>query len=154
MSKSIFDEILVPYDGSRFSKKALEKAVDISKRFGSRLHLLTVVNLSYIQPPGGLLGLARSSNSQAKRFLNSSRLDAQKALSEQARLCKMQGAKTDYSIRVGNITEQILKFTKQKKITLIVIGSQGLHGFGKLKTLGSTSRKVSELASCPVLIIR
>jgi len=154
MSKSIFDEILVPYDGSRFSKKALEKAVDISKRFGSRLHLLTVVNLSYIQPPGGLLGLTRSSNSQAKRFLNSSRLDAQKALSEQARLCKMQGAKTDYSIRVGNITEQILKFTKQKKITLIVIGSQGLHGFGKLKTLGSTSRKVSELASCPVLIIR
>ena len=154
MSKKIFDEILLPYDGSRFSKKALEKAVDISKRFGSRLHLLTVVNLSYIQPPGGLLGVIRSSNNPAKRFLNASRLDAKKALGEQAKLCKMQGAKADYSVRVGNITEQILKFAKQKKITLIIIGSQGLHGFGKLKTLGSTSRKVSELANCPVLIIR
>jgi nucleotide-binding universal stress UspA family protein len=154
MSNSIFDEILVPYDGFKFSKKALEKSVDISKRVGSRLRLLTVVNLSYIQPPGGLLGLTRSSNSPAKRFLNASKLDAQKALSEQVRLCKMQGAKADYSVRVGNIAEQILKFAKQKKITLIVIGSQGHHGFGKLKTLGSTSRKVSELASCPVLIIR
>ncbi|MDP3780437.1 MAG: universal stress protein [Nitrosopumilaceae archaeon] len=154
MSKKIFDEILLPYDGSRFSKKALEKAVDISKRFGSRLHLLTVVNLSYIQPPGGLLGMTRSSNNPAKRFLNASRLDAEKALSEQTRLCKIQEVKADYSVRVGNITEQILKFAKQKKITLIIIGSQGLHGFGKLKTLGSTSRKVSELANYPVLIIR
>ena len=66
----------------------------------------------------------------------------------------MQGAKADYSVRVGNIAEQILKFAKQKEISLIIIGSQGLHGFGKLKTLGSTSRKVSELANCPVLIIR
>lgn len=154
MSTNIFDKILVPYDGSRFSKKALEKTMDISKRFDSRLHLLTVLNLSYIQPPGGLLGLTRSSGNQVKRFLNASRLDAQKALSEQAKLCKMRGVKADYSIRVGNITEQILEFAKQKKISLIVIGSQGLHGFGKLKTLGSTSRKVSELASCPVLIIR
>ena len=154
MSKKIFDEILLPYDGSKFSKKALEKAVDISKRFGSRLHLLTVVNLSYIQPPGGLLGMTRSSNNPAKRFLNASRLDAKKALGEQARICKMQGAKADYSVRVGNIAEQILKFARQKEISLIIIGSQGLHGFGKLKTLGSTSRKVSELANCPVLIIR
>ena len=154
MSKKIFDEILLPYDGSMFSKKALEKATDISKRFGSRLHLLTVVNLSYIQPPGGLLGVTRNSNNPAKRFLNASRLDAEKALGEQTRLCKIQGVKTDYSVRVGNITEQILKFAKQKKITLIIIGSQGLHGFGKLKILGSTSRKVSELANCPVLIIR
>lgn len=154
MSTNIFAEILVPYDGSRFSKKALEKAVDISKRFDSGLHLLTVLNLSYIQPPGGLLGLTRSSGNQAKRFLNASKLDAQKALSEQVRFCKIRGVKIDYGVRAGNITEQILKFAKQKKITLIVIGSQGLHGFGKLKTLGSTSRKVSELARCPVLIIR
>jgi nucleotide-binding universal stress UspA family protein len=154
MSKNIFDEILVPYDGSKFSKKALGKSVGISKKFGSRLHLLTVVNLSYIQPPGGLLGVTRSANNPAKRFLNSSRLDAKKALAEQVRLCKKFGSKADYSVRVGNVTEQILKFAKQKKITLIIIGSQGLHGFGKLKTLGSTSRKVSELASCPVLIIR
>ena len=98
--------------------------------------------------------MTRSSNNPAKRFLNASRLDAKKALSEQTRLCKIQRVKADYSVRAGNITEQILKFAKQKKITLIIIGSQGLHGFGKLKTLGSTSRKVSELANCPVLIIR
>lgn len=154
MVKTIFDNILVPYDGSSYSKKALQSALNISKTAGSKVHLLTVVNLGYIQPPGTLLGIASSTKNPAKKFLNASRNEAKKALSQQAKYCKKLGMKIDYTVRTGNITEEILKFAKQKKISLIVIGSQGRHGFGKLKTLGSTSRKVSELASCPVLIIR
>ena len=60
----------------------------------------------------------------------------------------------DSKVLSGNIAEAILKYAKQKKTTLIVIGSQGLHGIQKVKILGSTSRKVSELANCPVLIVR
>lgn len=54
----------------------------------------------------------------------------------------------------GNIAEEILKTAKQKLVDLIVIGSQGLHGISRIKTLGSVSRKVSELADCVVLIVR
>ncbi|HIH68396.1 MAG TPA: universal stress protein, partial [Candidatus Nitrosotenuis sp.] len=57
-------------------------------------------------------------------------------------------------INNDNIVEQILKIAKKKSIDIIVIGSQGLQGIGKIRTLGSISRKVSELAHCPVLIIR
>ncbi|NIP61389.1 MAG: universal stress protein, partial [Nitrosopumilaceae archaeon] len=35
-----------------------------------------------------------------------------------------------------------------------VIGAQGLRGLSAFKTLGSVSRKVSEYASCPVLLVR
>ena len=37
----------------------------------------------------------------------------------------------------------ILKFVKDNKIDLIVIGSQGLGGIKKIKTLGSVSRTIS-----------
>jgi nucleotide-binding universal stress UspA family protein len=47
----------------------------------------------------------------------------------------------------------ILKFARGRKVDLIVIGSQGLHGVNRLKVLGSVSRKVSELAPCAVMIV-
>ena len=52
------------------------------------------------------------------------------------------------------IVGKILDLANSKKITLIVIGSHGLQGISKLKTLGSVSRRISESAKCPVLIVR
>ena len=54
----------------------------------------------------------------------------------------------------GKPVESILKFERGIHPDLIVMGSKGLHGLGQIKTLGSVSRKVSELAKCPVMIIR
>ena len=68
--------------------------------------------------------------------------------------CELKGISVSYKIEEGEISAKILDFAKAKKITLIVIGSHGLHGIGKLKTLGSVSRRVSENARCPVLIVR
>jgi len=54
----------------------------------------------------------------------------------------------------GEPTEAILDYAIANKVDLIIIGSKGLRGFSKLKALGSVSRTVSELAKCPVMIIR
>jgi nucleotide-binding universal stress UspA family protein len=53
----------------------------------------------------------------------------------------------------GNPIEAILQYSKAKKIDLIIIGSQGLKGIEKLKALGSTSRKISEVSKYPVMIV-
>ena len=68
--------------------------------------------------------------------------------------CESKGITASYVISEGEISSKILDFASKKKISLIVIGSHGLHGIGKLKTLGSVSRRVSENAKCPVLIVR
>ncbi|MEX0764362.1 MAG: universal stress protein, partial [Nitrosopumilaceae archaeon] len=68
-------------------------------------------------------------------------------------VCKAKGADAYYDIIAGNTVDAILKFARGRKINLIVMGSQGLHGIGRLKALGSVSRKISELASCPVMIV-
>ena len=39
------------------------------------------------------------------------------------------------------------------KMDMIVMGSHRLKGISKIKALGSVTRKVSEIADCPVLIV-
>jgi nucleotide-binding universal stress UspA family protein len=68
--------------------------------------------------------------------------------------CESKGITASFSIEQGDVASEILDFSRKRKISLIIIGSHGLHGIGKLKTLGSVSRRVSENANCPVLIIR
>ena len=82
-------------------------------------------------------------------------MDAEKIQRSQASYCKARGIDAYYKTIIdGNIAEEILYVAKKKSVDLIVIGSQGLHGLNKVKSLGSVSRKVSELAACPVLIVR
>ena len=60
----------------------------------------------------------------------------------------------DQSQMQSMIMEQILKYTLENKIDLIIIiASQRLNKFSKIKALGSISRKISENANCLVMII-
>lgn len=155
MVSKILSHILVPYDGSKYSKKALVAAMEIAKKIETKIDVISVINVNYIQPPGSLLGMTSpSAISAIKKITASAKKEAIKMLAAQVSKCRMKGIKSDSKVLSGNITEEILKYSKQKRVSLIVIGSQGLHGIQKLKILGSTSRKVSELATCPVLIVR
>ena len=155
MKSNLIKNILVPFDGSKFSKKALDRAIEMSEKGFTKIHLLSVVNVDYIPPPGSLLGIVSASSVNAiKRLATSAKKETESMLMDQATKCNKIGIKTIIQVNRGNVSEEILKYSKKNKITLIVIGSQGLHGISKLKILGSTSRRVSELASCPVMIVR
>ncbi len=156
MFSKLLNKILVPYDGSLYSKKALTRAMELAHNLDSEVILINVVNLSYIAPPGGLHGLVKgkSKKSPVEKWKKSVKSHAKKMLDSCVSKCKSNGITASYVIKDGNIAEEILNFSKKKKATLIIIGSQGLAGIGKLKTLGSVSRKVSEQAHCPVLIVR
>lgn len=156
MFSKILSKILVPYDGSSFSKKALDRAMELAHNLDSEVILINVVSLSYIAPPGGLHGLARgkSKTNPMERWKKSVKNNAKKMLDSCVRKCKSNGVTASYVIKDGNISQEILSFAKKRKATLIIIGSQGLAGISKLQTLGSVSRKVSEHAHCPVLIVR
>jgi nucleotide-binding universal stress UspA family protein len=155
MVSGILSRILVPYDGSKYSKNALVRAIEIAKKDESKIDIIMVINVDYIKPPGALLGMVSSSSVSAiKKITASAKKETAQMLGTQVSKCRTKGIKADSKVLSGNITEEILKYAKQKKTTLIVIGSQGLHGIQKLKILGSISRKVSELAKCPVLIVR
>jgi nucleotide-binding universal stress UspA family protein len=148
-------KILVPYDGSKYSVKALTRATELAHNLDSEIILFSVVNVGYISPPG-LLGIIKSKKEKnaIKKWSKSVKTDTEKTLKIALKKCESKGISTSYVISEGEISSKILDFASKKKISLIVIGSHGLHGIGKLKTLGSVSRRVSENAKCPVLIVR
>ena len=155
MFSKMLARILVPYDGSKYSEKALSRAMELSHNLDSQMFLFSVINVDYISPPG-MLGLVRtkSEKESIKKWEKTVKTDSEKMLKSAAKKCQEKGITVSYSIGKGNIANEILNFSKKKKISLIVIGSQGLHGIEKFKTLGSVSRRVSEHAICPVLIVR
>lgn len=138
-------------------KKALIHAVDIAKNSNGIIYLFTVITVGSVVPPGSLLGLMKSASQGTlqKRLLTAAKVEAEKMQNDQLRYCKSKGVKAYPKTTIdGNVAQEILVLAKKKSVDLIVIGSQGLHGVAKIKSLGSVSRKVSEHAFCPVLIVR
>lgn len=155
MFSKMLTKILVPYDGSKYSTKALTRATELAHNLDSEIILFSVVNVGYVSPPG-LLGIIKSKKEKeaVKKWSKSVRTDTEKMLKNALKKCESKGITASYVISEGEISSKILDFATKKRISLIVIGSHGLHGIGKLKTLGSVSRRVSENAKCPVLIVR
>lgn len=152
-----YSRILVPFDGSKYSRKALNEAIYIAKLTGGVIYMCMVINIGSIVPPGSLLGLVKSASKGElqKTLVRAARIEAEKLQSSQISYCKSKGVRAYYKTIVdGSIAEEILLIAKKKSINLIVIGSQGLHGLSKVKSLGSVSRRISELAPCPVMIVR
>ena len=151
MSK-LYNNILVPYDGSVHSQKALKMAVHMASTFDSSLYLVNVIDVSAVSPPGQIHSKnTRKTLDQIKSTVKTS---------IESYLQKIQKDYEDSGVIVkgfvleGEITGKLLKFTQDHDIDLVIIGSKGLSGVSKIKTLGSVSRKISELAKCPVIIVR
>jgi nucleotide-binding universal stress UspA family protein len=151
MGKS-YSNILVPYDGSTYSQKALKMAFNMARAFDSAVHLVNVIDVSTVSPPGQIRSKdTRKTLDQIKSTVKTS---------VESYLQKIQKDYVDSGVIVkgfvleGDITGKLLRFIEDYNIDLVIIGSRGLSGVSKIMTLGSVSRKVSELAKCPVVIVR
>lgn len=55
MNANLFSKILVAIDGSMYSEKAIEYATTISKKFNSKLILLTILDFSFKNFPSTIV---------------------------------------------------------------------------------------------------
>jgi len=144
----LFSKIVVGLDGSDYSLKALDFAIDLAKKYQSQLVLVHVVmrQIYAINPPeaGILAGTAivRELEAEGKAIL---------ARGEET--VKAQGLAVEIRLRQGVPAEELLKAAVDEKADLIVLGSRGLSQV-KAFLLGSVSDKVSHHAKCPTLIVR
>ena len=144
----MFSRILVALDGSDYSLKALNFAVDLAKKYQSQLVLVHVVmrQIYAINPPeaGILAGTAivRELEAEGKAIL---------AKGEET--VRAQGLPVEIRLRQGVPAEELLRAAAEEKADLMVLGSRGLSQV-KAFLLGSVSDKVSHHAKCPVLIVR
>jgi nucleotide-binding universal stress UspA family protein len=150
-----YQKILVPYDGSKFSKNALGEALEMSKAFNSKIYVLSVIEVASDVPSGILNVVVNKKLNNLKHEIGlPKKFSIPTKLKQQIHECSKFGVQVQVEILMGKPSDAILKFATKTKPDLIVIGSQGLRGMKKLVALGSVSRRVSEEAKCPVMIIR
>lgn len=150
-----YQKILVPYDGSSFSKNALGEALEMAKAFHSKIYVLSVIEVASDIPPGVLSNVINKKLNKLKREISlPKKFSTPTKLQQQINECAKHGVDVQVEILMGRASDSILKFANKTKTDLIIIGSQGLRGMKRLAALGSVSRRVSEEAKCPVLIIR
>lgn len=146
-------KILAPHDGTEMSDKALEQAVEIAKAFNAHIILLHVLDQIPI-PPSIMLG---SDPILIKRARRSVMRELEKGWNKLAEIkgheLEKDKVRTTSVCVVGTAADQILRYARTNKIDIIIMASARLKGLSKIKALGSVTRKVSEMADCPVLII-
>ena len=150
-----YSSILVPLDGSEYSKRALDEAIEISKRLDSEIKLLTVVTAPVSSPKIALSGVVRGKGATKAidAYVRKALGEANGFMQDCVAYCQNKGVKASYKVTSESPAKAILDYAKRSNSDLIVMGSQGLRGIKKIKVLGSVSRQILENASCPVVIV-
>ena len=147
--------IIVTDDGTDVSDKALEIACEIAGPCGACITLLHVIE--HIEDPESMIFGNDKELIEKAKLMNlrpSMENTWQKRAQEKIKKLREQNLQSDSKCLTGDIAEKILEYAHSKKVDMIVMGSSNrLKGISKIKALGSITRKVSELADCPVLII-
>lgn len=143
MSRSVFEHVLVPIDGSDGSRAALDCALAICERLGGQLTALAVEGRlpAYAASLGEVEEVKREKGEFFGRLLEEAR-DAGAA----------QGVTVRTDLVPGHAAEVISHYARAHRHDLIVIGHRG-HFLGDY-LLGSTADRVAHHAHCPVMVVR
>ena len=121
--------ILVGYDASTQSKRALDEAITIAKKFSGFIKVISVYGR-------GLKEKAETSVIEVRESLNKEKVTY------------------DIELAAGSNPAKTLESTSKKEnFDLIVIGSRGLGNTASL-LLGSVSRQVVSNSQCNVLVVK
>ena len=140
----MYDDILVPTDGSDGTEQALDHAVEIAQNQGAGLHVLSVVDRRvYLAAEDGeredvkdrLRGEAEDAIARARDHLEGTDLEVTTEITE------------------GTPHKEILAYADEADVDLIAIGTHGRTGRDRLENLGSVTERVVEDADRTVLVV-
>ena len=137
-----FKKILVPLDGSSNSMRGLDRAIEIAKGGDAEITGFYVFHL----PVAAGIKYTAKMKEEAQR-------KAVKAIGPAMNKTQKAGAVFKYKTGGGNTGSEIVKFAKNGKFDMIVIGARGLGG-AKEAFLGSTSNYVMHKTAVPVLVVK
>ena len=144
----LFKNILVPYDGSKFSNHAFKVAIDIAKKYNAKITIVTCLERNFRTPWYG------PDSHVAEALLKKQKKAVEKNFSRLNSLAKNYKVSiSSKSIVVQSIVKSLLSFAKSNRVDLIVMGSHGRTGFDRL-LLGSVANGISQKAKCSVLIVK
>ncbi|HUL64924.1 MAG TPA: universal stress protein [Burkholderiaceae bacterium] len=145
----MYERILVPVDGSATSDLGLAEACKLAKLTGARLLLLHAVDLAAVMVApeaaafsGKLFDTMREAGEEV--------LAKAKATTQRADLAAETVLLDTTS---GRVSDLVVEQAKKWRADLIVIGTHGRRGVGRL-VLGSDAEQIVRMAPVPVLLVR
>jgi nucleotide-binding universal stress UspA family protein len=137
----MYKNIVLAYDGSKFSNKALQEAIGIAKSSGGSLLILSIVDITdeFESEAPGL------TDKMTEKLLKLTQKALEKAVAARV--------KAKVEVHVGDAYEMIVDISKKKKADIIVMGSHGRTGLTRL-LMGSVTSRVIGHAPCSVLVVK
>lgn len=142
----VYDDILVPTDGSESSIAAVDQATAIAERGATTVHFLHVIDVGTEMSAG-------ASGSIAPQLTETLEEEAESALDDATNRAEESGVNYDRTTREGNPHEVIEAYVAEHDIDLVVMGASGRSGL-KERLLGSTSDRVIRTVDTSVLLAR
>jgi len=139
MAKS-FNNILVPYDDSPNSKRALAKSFELAELTNGKITVINVI--SYHKAMGKIIEPYKESiYDHVKKFFNQIEREASR-----------RDVTLKEEIMYGNPAEEIINFMKNKKFDIIIMGRRGTSKITGT-SLGSVSNALVQNSKIPILIV-
>lgn len=145
MRKNRTRTILVPTDFSRGALQAVRYAVRLAKKDNSKVLLLHVYNLAYVDPDLPFRFVA----AEAVKIRKEAKMHMDKLCEE---IKKKDGVRCSFLVKEGFPVDSIRNIITDKKISLVVMGTKGASGLKEIFA-GSNTVKVIDKAGCPVLAV-
>jgi nucleotide-binding universal stress UspA family protein len=145
----MYQNILVPLDGSPTAGRGLHEAIELGRALGSRLRLLHIVNSAYWITPGaapaGSEELFTQMRSSGESIVHEATVAARAAgVDVDSRLIEAPGQ---------HAGEFIIDEARAWPAQLIVCGTHGRRGLRRL-LMGSDAEYVLRHSEIPVLLVR
>jgi nucleotide-binding universal stress UspA family protein len=144
----MFERILVPVDGSKHGRRAVEMAIELAKCHESSVLLLHVIR--DLSLPEEIMSMIRSGEVTESRMeiLQDSAEIILDSAGEKLQEAGITDVKSEHII--GDPASKILEYAGQLDVDLILIGHRGLGPSEGL--LGGVARKLLNRTTIPVLI--
>ena len=138
----MFKKLLVAYDGSEKSRKALKTALELALKFGSEVHVLTVIDK---------LPRFAATVTEVKATIEraTKRIEKQHALAHM--IAKERGVEILCVIQPGSKVERIIRYVEEHNCDGLLLGYKSRSGL--LRTLrGSTALEAASHAPCTTIL--
>ncbi|MSQ15375.1 MAG: universal stress protein [Dehalococcoidia bacterium] len=153
----MFDQILVPLDGSELAERVLPYVEELAKKFGSRLVILQTISsagqIAGMTQGGGLEAGVIGYPDSITEIQEAERKSGSEYLNRVAARLTALGVTVSTVVAEGNPADSIMAESKKEGIELIAISTHGRSGFGRV-LFGSVADKVIRDSGIPVLVIR
>lgn len=140
----MYDDVLLPTDGSDGAEAALEHAVGVADRNDARLHCVYGVELGQFSA-----SLEEETYEQTAERLESAGDKAVDGLVSQA---KAAGIETESAVIEGAAAEVILDYVSETDIDIVVMATHGRTGEAR-EVMGSVTEQVIRACDVPVMTV-